>query len=476
MEHCTDAELVSRSLAGDRDAFSRIVSRYQVLICSLAYSRIGNLGLSEDVAQETFIVAWKHLRLLREPAKLRAWLCGIVRNCIHRNLRREGREPVHDAESLEAAQETPAAEALPSEQTIGREEEAILWRSLEKIPETYREPLILFYRHHQSIECVAAELELSEDAVKQRLARGRRLLQEEVQAFVENTLSRTAPGQAFAGAVLAALPAAPAAAAGAGLAGKGTAMAKSGVLSAWLAPLISLVGGMLAHWMIYRAAPTAAERRVKKITFVSLWVFVLAWCIGGQLGLRALSRHLAWSDHALFVMLAAFWWLYAMVIATLCIVMFRRLFAIRQLQETGAEAPLPTWKPLTLSRRFVVIAGLYAACFWWLIDLAWRANDLVSTVLIVVTMSALGVWHFCQVRGKTGVAAMRTVAAHLAGIWAVILLILNCRLQAWIPVLAGVDRAEMSRLLPFWIIPGLTLALLLWVALILAVTRPGRRS
>jgi len=81
-----------------------------------------------------------------------------------------------------------------------------LWRSLEKIPENYREPLVLFYREHRSIEQVAAELELSEDAVKQRLSRGRKLLQEEVQAFVENTLRRTAPGQVFSGAVLAALP------------------------------------------------------------------------------------------------------------------------------------------------------------------------------------------------------------------------------------------------------------------------------
>src|SRR6266699_392818 len=58
-EEQSDTELVSRSLAGDRDAFSRIVSRYQTLICSLAYSRIGNLGQSEDIAQETFITAWK---------------------------------------------------------------------------------------------------------------------------------------------------------------------------------------------------------------------------------------------------------------------------------------------------------------------------------------------------------------------------------------------------------------------------------
>src|SRR5215469_692514 len=180
-EYITDAELVSRTLAGDRDAFNRIVSRYQILICSLAYSRIGHLGQSEDVAQETFITAWKRLRLLRQPEKLRAWLCGIVHNRAKQCLRNEGRLPLRDAEPLETAADLPTREALPSEVTISHEEQAILWRSLEKIPELYREPLILFYREHRSIENVAAELGLSEDAVKQRLSRGRKLLQEGIE-------------------------------------------------------------------------------------------------------------------------------------------------------------------------------------------------------------------------------------------------------------------------------------------------------
>ena len=223
-----DADLVAESRDGSRDAFRQIVERYQTLICSLAYSATGNVSQSEDVAQETFLTAWTDLRSLREPDKLRAWLCGIVRNRIHKSLQREGREPVHDAMPLEDAHDSPAREALPSEQAISREEEAILWRSLERIPEIYREPLILFYREHQSVESVATELELSEDAVKQRLSRGRKLLQEEVQAFVEGALQRTAPGEAFSGAVLAALPlaAGPAAAAGVGAGAKGTAAAK----------------------------------------------------------------------------------------------------------------------------------------------------------------------------------------------------------------------------------------------------------
>src|ERR1700722_10643690 len=119
MQENTDAELVSRSLDGDRDAFSRIVSRYQILICSVAYNRLGNLGQSEDVAQETFITAWKHLRLLREPAKLRSWLCGVVRTRLHKHVAREFREPASVGGSLEMVHDAPHADALPSEQAIG---------------------------------------------------------------------------------------------------------------------------------------------------------------------------------------------------------------------------------------------------------------------------------------------------------------------------------------------------------------------
>jgi RNA polymerase sigma factor (sigma-70 family) len=261
-EEYSDTELVARSLAGDRDAFSCIVSRYQTLICSLAYSRIGNLGRSADVAQETFITAWRHLRNLREPAKLRSWLCGIVRYQIQKNVHREEREPVHHAESLEQAQDSPANEAPPSEHAIRREEEEILWRSLERIPETYREPLILFYREHRSVEAVAAELELSEDAVKQRLSRGRKLLHEEVLAFVEGTLERTNPGKSFTLAVLATIPiltsSAKAATIGAA-AVKGGAMAKGATVLGFFNAIIGPVLGFLGPWFQYRAFLAAAK-------------------------------------------------------------------------------------------------------------------------------------------------------------------------------------------------------------------------
>jgi len=126
-----DARLVADCLAGDRDAFGRIVARHQSLICSLAYSATGSLTRSEDLAQETFVTAWKQLPELREPAKLRPWLCGIARNLIGKMLRRDSREPAQGAGPLAEAAASASGEPLPPEQVMSREEEAILWRSLD---------------------------------------------------------------------------------------------------------------------------------------------------------------------------------------------------------------------------------------------------------------------------------------------------------------------------------------------------------
>ena len=67
-----DAKLVQASLAGDGAAFQEIVTRYQSLVCSIAYSGTGSLTRSEDIAQDTFVTAWKNLGELREPGSLRS--------------------------------------------------------------------------------------------------------------------------------------------------------------------------------------------------------------------------------------------------------------------------------------------------------------------------------------------------------------------------------------------------------------------
>src|SRR4051812_668930 len=89
-DHSTldDSQLVARHLAGDRGAFAEIVARYQAMVCALTLSASGDVGRSEDLAQEVFVAAWKNLRELREPRKLRGWLAGIARHLAQNSWRR----------------------------------------------------------------------------------------------------------------------------------------------------------------------------------------------------------------------------------------------------------------------------------------------------------------------------------------------------------------------------------------------------
>ena len=305
IEVTSDAELVAASLAGDRAAFGRIVERYQRLLCSLAYSATGQLSQSEDLAQEAFVDAWRQLGALREPEKLRSWLCGILRHKVGRLRRADGKEPVRQAESLEDAGELVSPEAPVADVAIQQEEQAILWSALERVPELYREPLVLYYREHRSVEHVAVALDLTEDAVKQRLARGRKILQERVLSFVEGALSRSTPGRVFTLGVLAALPAmaTPAKAAGIGAAAAhGSLMAKSTGLAALLAFISGAVSAVLTLRANLDQARTPRERRA--VVKITLGVFFGALGLLGVLYLiRAAAFHW-WESRAIFAWIA----------------------------------------------------------------------------------------------------------------------------------------------------------------------------
>jgi RNA polymerase sigma factor (sigma-70 family) len=348
-----DAELVNESLAGNHEAFEQIVARYQALVCSLAYSATGSLSRSEDLAQETFVTAWKQLRDLREPEKLRSWLCRIARNLTYDALRQQGREPSHHAESLDDISESPAPGPLPGEQTISNEEKAILWRSLESIPEIYREPLVLFYREHQSIEAVAEKLELTEDTVKQRLSRGRKMLHEQVLAFVEGALERTNPGKAFTVAVLASLPVVLTTSAKAAIVGvsaaKGVAVAKSaglvGLLNLILNPLLTFVSLYFGYRMDTESARSPQRRefmaRYYRILVICIAVFVLAvlsLIFGGYPVLK--------SKPSLYIeLLAGLGAAYIVVVSVLTFWMKRSLQKIKR-QEIAESRTLPLLKPV----------------------------------------------------------------------------------------------------------------------------------
>lgn len=201
MGQMTDAELVQASRRGERAAFGALVERYQGVVCAVSYSRTGDRALSEDVAQETFLAAWRQLDRLRETVKLRSWLCGIARNLAGKARRKSCRET-----ALEGEGEMVAPGDSPFDEVCDAQGQRVLRDAMSRVPETYREPLVLHYAEGLSVRDIAEILELSEAAVMQRLSRGRQYLADGVNDLVEHALRAQRTRRSLVAAVLAALP------------------------------------------------------------------------------------------------------------------------------------------------------------------------------------------------------------------------------------------------------------------------------
>lgn len=299
----SDVELWAQACQSDFSAFEEIVKRHQNLLCSVAYSRCGDFAVSEDLAQEAFWVAWNSRDSLRDPARLSAWLCGIVRNLAADATRR--RKSRREEAATDELDSVSSSDIDPSESAISREEEELVWDSLQEIPETYREPLVLFYRDERSVAEVAIALDLSEDAVKQRLSRGRTMLRDRVSALVEGALQRTRPTTAFTMAVMAGITASAAgksAMAGGSVAASSAVLATAakatvpGLLGSLLGGGLGLLGGYLGIAAPAQLAPTRTERNflmrsATRTTVVSLGLVVLFLVATFQ---RAKFSHPTW--------------------------------------------------------------------------------------------------------------------------------------------------------------------------------------
>lgn len=287
----TDSSLVMHSLGGNQDAFCQIVTRYQNLLCSLAYSSIGDIKYSEDIAQETFVEAWKKLDTLHDPEKLKAWLCGILRFKISRYRRKEAKQPIQGADELEQHEHIESENTALEQATMQQQQNSLLWKVLDEIEPSYREPLILFYREQQSIEKVAQELDLTSDTVKQRLSRGRKLLKSAMSALVEEGLANSKPGALFTAVVMSTIssisPPAKAALFGSSAAKTGSLFNLATILT-----VLASCSGLISSFFGLRAGlDQSRTQRERKLVIKSVTLFIMfaALLVIGLLGLKYLS-------------------------------------------------------------------------------------------------------------------------------------------------------------------------------------------
>jgi RNA polymerase sigma factor (sigma-70 family) len=87
LENKSDIELVTLARNGDKDAFGLLVRRYQITAQRLAMRLVGRKDSAQELAQEAMHQAYLSLDRLREPARFKSWLCGIVLNLCRSHLR-----------------------------------------------------------------------------------------------------------------------------------------------------------------------------------------------------------------------------------------------------------------------------------------------------------------------------------------------------------------------------------------------------
>ncbi len=169
-----DAELVALCAAGDRRAAHALSERYYRPVCGFLHKRLQQPDLVEDLAQETFLEAFRGLRDGRRPEHFSSWLFGIALNRCGKHLRRK-------RPSLFPATEPPDSASVPFLSLAEELEEqrrllACLEDGLAGLPEATRELLHRKHRHGLTCEQIATELGQPVGTVKSQLSRAYKAL------------------------------------------------------------------------------------------------------------------------------------------------------------------------------------------------------------------------------------------------------------------------------------------------------------
>lgn len=174
-----DAVLVSRSRDGDRKAFEQLVHRHSALVGGIAYQVLGDSEAARDVAQETFLKVHRRLETLEDPARFRAWICGIARTTAIDWLRKQKGET-----SLEALEKSGREPAAPKDGSLEQEElYAKVLRVVNGLPKLYQEVVMMRHLKRMSYLEIAKELKTTEATVESRLYRAKLLLKEAFSEF-----------------------------------------------------------------------------------------------------------------------------------------------------------------------------------------------------------------------------------------------------------------------------------------------------
>lgn len=167
----TDEYWVGRALR-DPDAFAVLVERYQARIFALCYRMTGSSDDAADLAQETFIRAYRGLKTFRLDARFSPWLYKIAVNLCLNHRKGKALRPEQELD-----ERLPASDHLPERRAEQRELREQLTEAVAALPPKYRAAIILRHVHDLPYEDIADALGVPLGTVKTWLFRARERLQ-----------------------------------------------------------------------------------------------------------------------------------------------------------------------------------------------------------------------------------------------------------------------------------------------------------
>jgi RNA polymerase sigma-70 factor (ECF subfamily) len=171
----TDDQIIERTLAGETDAFSLLVERWERQIYGLSLRMLGRDEDARDVCQETFLAAFRHLRKFRGEAKFSSWLYRIALNACHSRLRRHGgsAEQSIDEEPWDGRRLELAAEGESLTDRLHRDQRAqLVRRALQALPPEMRQVIVMKEYEDLTFAEIAEILQIPVSTIKSRLYTG----------------------------------------------------------------------------------------------------------------------------------------------------------------------------------------------------------------------------------------------------------------------------------------------------------------
>ncbi|MDQ1347966.1 MAG: hypothetical protein QG573_1340 [Acidobacteriota bacterium] len=185
--------LIAAARSGDERAFARLVERYQAPVFAAIVAISRDFAGAQDLAQEVFLRAWFGLGDLQSAASFPGWLQTIARNRARSHLAWRQRQPPREELPLDLAD----AADPPDRRVEKAERRRLVLAALEALPEDSRQVLLLHYMEELSTPKIAQRLGISEAAVRQRLRRARRQMQEKAEDIMADVIREEAPGVGF---------------------------------------------------------------------------------------------------------------------------------------------------------------------------------------------------------------------------------------------------------------------------------------